>query len=132
VTRKIIFDANFLFLPSQFRVDVFEGIANLLNSQFEPVLLSTTLQEVRRMVETGPDKLSKQATMALKIAEQCRIVKVERVQGETNDDVILRMATRWKSAVATNDRELRRKLRSNGVSVIFLRGKRKLDFEGAL
>lgn len=132
MTRKIIFDANFLFLPSQFRVDVFEGIANLLNSQFEPVLLSTTLQEVRRMVETGPDKLSKQATMALKIAEQCRIVKVERVQGETNDDVILRMATRWKSAVATNDRELRRKLRSNGVSVIFLRGKRKLDFEGAL
>lgn len=128
---QIIIDANFILVPLQFKIDIFENIANLLNQQFEPILLSTTLQEIQKMAEKGPPKLSKQATMALKIAEKCHIISVEKSQGETNDDVILRMATQWKIPVATNDRELRKKLRARSIPVIFLRGKHRLELEGA-
>jgi len=84
------------------------------------------------MAEKGSPSRRKQASLAVKIAEKCRVVNVEKKHHETNDDVILRVATEWKSPVATNDRELRKKLRSRGVSVIFLRGKGRLELEGAL
>jgi len=132
VTLKVILDSNFLFIPSQFKIDIFEGLMNLLNQRFEPILLSSTHQELQTMAEKGSPARRKQAALALKLAEKCRVMNVEKRAGETNDDVILRVAAEWKSPVATNDRELRRKLRARGIPVIFLRGKRRLELEGAL
>ena len=129
---KIILDSNFLFVPAQFKIDVFEGLMNLVNQRFEPVLLSSTFQELRSMAEKGSPSRRKQASLALKLAKKCRLVNIEKGAGETNDDVILRIATQWKSPVATNDRELRRKLRNRDIPVIFLRGKSRLEFEGSL
>lgn len=129
---RVILDSNFLFVPSRFRIDVFEELAKLLSQRFEPVLLSSTHQELKTMAEKGHPSRRKQASLALKLAEKCRKVNVEKSSAETNDDVILRIATIWKSPVATNDQALRRKLREQGVPVIFLRGKRRLELEGAI
>jgi rRNA-processing protein FCF1 len=132
VTLKVIFDSNFFFVPSQFRIDIFEDMMTLLNQKYEPVVLSTTLQELQRMAEEGSPKLRKQAVTALKLAEKCQVFDVERRRDETSDDVIVRIAAQWRSPVATNDRELRRRLRDLDVPVIFLRGKNRLELEGAL
>jgi len=132
MTQKIIIDANLFFVPAQFRIDIFENMATLLNQKFEPILLSTTFQEIQQMAEKGTPKLGKQAAMAIKIAEKCRIVNVEKNPEETNDEVILRMAAQMKCPVATNDRELRKRLRERDVPVIFLRGKHQLELEGSL
>jgi len=132
VTIKVILDSNFLFIPSQFKVDIFEELMNLLNQRFEPVLLSSTHQELRTMAEKGSLSRRKQASLALELTKKCLLVNVEKSVEETNDDVILRIATEWKSPVATNDRELRRKLKKLGIPVIFLRGKSHLELEGAL
>jgi len=132
VTLKIILDSNFLFIPSQFKIDIFEQLMNLLNQRFEPVLLSSTHQELQSMAKKGSPKRRKQASLALELAKECRLVNIEKEAEETNDDVILRIAAQWKSPVATNDRELRRKLRNQDIPVIFLRGKSRLEFEGAL
>lgn len=132
VVPKVILDANFLFLPSQFKIDIFEGIMNLLNQKYEPIMLSTTLHELRRIAEKGTPKLRKQAATALKLAEKCQVFDVKKNKDETNDDVAVRIATRWHSPVATNDRELRRRLREQNLPVIFLRGENRLELEGAL
>ena len=84
------------------------------------------------MAEKGSPTMQKQASLALSLAEKCRQIQVERKRGETSDDVILRIAVEWNSPVATNDRELREKLRAKSIPVIFLRGKRRLELEGAL
>jgi rRNA-processing protein FCF1 len=84
------------------------------------------------MAEKGRPSRRKQASLALKLAEKCKVIEVEKSANETNDDVIVRTATEWKSPVATNDRELRRKLRAQAIPVIFLRSKRRLELEGAL
>ena len=132
VTLKIILDSNFLFVPLQFKIDIFEGIRSLLNQNLELIVLSTTRRELQRMAEQGSPKLRKQAVMALKLAEKCHIIDVEKSPEETNDEVIVRVAALWKSSVATNDRELRRKLRERNIPVIFLRGKSRLELDGAL
>jgi len=131
VTVKVVVDSNFLFIPAQFHIDIFEGLTKLLNQRFEAVLLSTTYNELLKMAEKGSPSRRKQASVALKLAEKCRVVDVAKNREETNDDVILRIAALWKSPVATNDRELRKKLRNRSIPVIYLRGKSHLELEGA-
>ncbi len=131
-TLKVVLDANFFFVPSQFKLDIFEELANLLNQRFEPILLSSTLQELEGLVESSSPKISKQALFALRFAEKCRFVSVEKSLSESYDDVIVRVAAEWRVPVGTNDRELRRRLRERGVTVIFLRQKRRLALEGAV
>jgi len=129
---KVIFDSNFFFIPSQFQLDIFEELTNLLNQRFDPILLSPTQKELQRLAKESSPKTRKQASLALKLAEKCRVVHVEKGLKETHDDVIVRVAAEWKCPVATNDRELRKRLRSLGVPVIFLRQRHRLELEGAV
>jgi hypothetical protein len=130
--KKVILDSNFLFLPSQFQLDIFEELTNLLSQRFDPVLLSTTYRELLKIAEKGSPKMRKQASLALKLAEKCRLVPVEKAFDETSDDVIVRVAAEWRCPVATNDRELRKRLRKMGIPVIFLRQRRRLELEGSV
>ena len=129
---KIILDSNFLFVPAQFKLDIFEGIMNLLNQRYESIVLSTTLDELRNIMERGAPKLRKQAEMALKLAEKCLLVNVDRKPGEANDDVIIRVAEQRKCLVATNDAALRKRLRDISIPVVYVRQKSRLELEGSL
>ena len=129
---RVVLDANFLFVPSQFRVDVFEELENLLNQRFELIVLSSTRRELWGLAKAASIKERKQALLALKLVERCRVVPIEKGLGESYDDVIVRVAAEWKAPVATTDRELRRRLRSLGLPVIFLRQKRRLILEGSV
>jgi hypothetical protein len=132
VTLKVIFDSNFFFVPLQVKVDIFSEMMNLLSQKYEPIILSTSLEELRKIAQKGTPKLRKQAALALKLAEKCRVFDIKKNRDETNDDVVRRIAVQWRSPVATNDRELRRRLREQNLPVIFLRGENRLELEGAL
>jgi len=132
LTVKVIFDSNFLFVPLQFKVDIFEELMKLLNQRFDPILLSPTQRELLRIAERGSPKMRKLASLALKLAEKCRLIEVEPLLGETHDDVIVRVAKEWGCPVATNDRELRKRLRKERVPTIFLRQRAYLDAEGLI
>ncbi len=127
---KVILDSNFLFLPSQFKVDIFEELTSLLSQRYDPVLLSPTYKELRKIAEEGSPKMCKQASMALKLAEKCHVVEVKQDLNETPDDVIVRLAAKWKCPVATNDRVLKKRLRDISVPVIYLRQKSRLEMDG--
>lgn len=132
MATKIIFDTNFFFVPSQFHLDIFEELNRLLGQQMEPLILSPTLEELQKLAKLRSVKKSKQALLGLKLAEKCRVIEIERKGGESNDDVILRAAIEMKCAVATNDRELRKRLRKACVPVVFLRQKSTLAVDGSV
>lgn len=129
---KVILDANFLFVPLQFGLDIFEALANLLNQRFEPILLSSTKTELQGLSESASTKVHKQAMAALCVSEKCVFVEVEKAATETFDDVIVRVAADCRCPVATNDKELHQRLRAIHVPVIFLRQKRLLALDGAV
>lgn len=129
---KVILDANFFFVPTQFNLDIFEELAKLLNRRFKPILLSSTYNELQGLAKSSSLREQKQAQLALIIAEKCQAIPTEKKSDETYDDVVVRVAKAWKSAVATNDRELRKRLQKVGVPVIFLRQKHRLALDGAV
>lgn len=129
---KIIFDSNFLLVPAQLKIDIFEGLMNLLNRNYESIVLSTTIDELRSLMTKGSPKLRKQAEMALELAEKCSLVNVDRKRNERNDDVIIRVAKQMKCLVATNDSELKKRLRNISIPVVYVRQKSRLELEGSL
>ena len=128
--KRIILDANFLFVPSEFQIDIFEEIKRLPIIELCPVILSSTYSELKRLEEKGSSKIKREAKLALRLAEKCCFVRVSQDSREKNDDVIVRIARKWNCPVATNDRELRRKLRREHVPTIFLRERSHLEIEG--
>jgi len=127
--NRIILDSNFLFIPSQFRIDILAELEDLLGKS-EPIVLSSTVQELEKLSKGKSEKTRRQVLLALKIAERCTIIAVEKDYTETTDDVILRKAKEWACPVATNDRGLRRRLREASLPVIYLRKRKRLELEG--
>jgi uncharacterized protein len=126
---KVILDSNALFTPLEFKIDVFEATEHLLGRSVEFVLLSSVKRELELLAAGESPKLGRMAVFALKLAEKCRFVAVED-RGENVDDAIVRVAKSWGSAVFTNDRVLKKRLRDISVPVIYVRQKSRLDIDG--
>lgn len=131
MSLRVILDSNFLFVPMQFHVDVLEEMKRITGKRTEPILLSPVYEEVKAIAAKG-GKLGKLASAALKYAERLKLVDVDTKPGETVDDLILRLAAEWNCPVATNDRELRKRLRDANITVIYLRQRSHLEIYGQL
>ncbi len=128
---KVILDSNALFIPLEFKIDIFEELRRLLNRNVEFVLLSSVKHELELLAAQDSPKNRRQANFALRLAEKCRLVAVEDC-GEATDDVIVRVAKNWGAPVFTNDKVLKRRLRDISVPVIYLRQKTRLDIDGLI
>ena len=129
---KVILDSNALFVPLQFKIDVFSDLKRLLNRSFELVLLSPVKRELEALARKGSPKIRKNASYALKLAEKCRYVEVDFPASALTDDVIVEIAAEWKSPVFTNDRQLKQRLRDISVPVIYVRQKSRLEIDGMI
>ena len=129
---KVILDANFLFIPIQFNLDIFDELQKILNRRFVSIVLSSTLKELEGLTQSKLLKTQKQAENALKLVDKCKFVSIKKNCNETFDDVIVRISSEWKCIVATNDRNLKQKLREKGVPVIYMRQKKRLELEGSV
>jgi len=127
---KIILDSNALFVPLQFRLDVFSELERLLNRRFELVLLSVVKRELELLAEKGTPKMRRDACCVLKFAERLRLVEVDASVSALTDDVIVGVASEWGAAVFTNDKVLRKRLRDISVPVIYVRQKSRLEIDG--
>jgi len=131
-TLKVILDSNALFVPFQFKIDVFSDLKQLLNRRFELILLSPVKRELEALAKKGSPKIRKHASYALKLAEKCTYVEVYVPASALTDDVLVKIAEEWKAAVFTNDRQLKKRLRDISVPVIYVRQKSRLEIDGMI
>jgi rRNA-processing protein FCF1 len=127
---RVILDSHALFVPLQFRIDVFSELERLLNRRFELVLLSAVKRELEVLAEKGAPIMRRNACLALRFAERCRLVEIEAEASALVDDVIADVARGWGAAVFTNDKVLRKRLRDISVPVIYVRQKSRLEIDG--
>jgi rRNA-processing protein FCF1 len=131
-TVKVILDSNALFVPLQFKIDVFNDLNRLLKRSFELILLSPVKRELEILAGKGSPKMRKNASYALKLAEKCKYVEVEAPASALTDDIIVKIAEEWKVPVFTNDRQLKKRLRDISVPVIYVRQKSRLEIDGMI
>jgi len=131
-TLKVILDSNALFVPLEFKIDIFEELKRLVNRNVEFILLSPVKRELEMLAAKDSPKIRREAIFALRLAEKCKYVAVEEDGRVVIDDVIVRVAKNWNSPVFTNDRQLKKRLRDISVPVIYVRQKSRLDIDGMI
>jgi len=122
----VLLDTNFLMVPHQFGVDIFEELDRLLLGDYKPIVLSTQEAELGSIAKKagGKDKIA--ARVALELLKRAEVVpSTEGLQG---DDAIVDFASKNDCIVCTNDSVLRKRLADIGVRTVCMKGRQKLDF----
>jgi rRNA-processing protein FCF1 len=128
----ILFDTNFLLIPSRFGVDIFSELDRLVGGIYQCVVMSAVLDELRRIDGKERRTRAGENDLAVSLSRRCSYLNEPLRHGEIVDDQIVRLSVREGYAVATTDADLRRRLRSRGVPVFYLRQRNHLDLDGAI
>ena len=129
---KVIFDTNFLLVPTRFGIDIFSEAERVLETVIEFYVTDTILKEIKILKRKSKPSLIKDLEFAEKLAQQCTVIETCTVDHETVDDSILRTAKNDEFIVATTVSELRKKLREANVKVLYLRQGQFLALDGPL
>ncbi len=115
----IVLDTNIILDSIKFKVDLFEELARICNFQYEVAILDKTLKEL----ENKPN-----SKLALQLIKDK--VKIIPTQYGYVDNLLINLDN--KHIVATNDQELKKRLRKQNKSIITLRQKKYLILENVL
>lgn len=108
---KILLDTNFLLVPVQFKVNIYELLEGDL------ITLDACIRELEKLARSkGKDGAN--AKVALKLAKNVKIIRAKSIRA---DVAIINYAKSHGCAVATNDRKLIKTLKSKGIKIIRLR-----------
>ncbi|MFB6143790.1 MAG: PIN domain-containing protein [Candidatus Nanohaloarchaea archaeon] len=118
--KQIMLDTNFLVAPFQMSVSVFDEIENLY-PEAEVYTLEDVIQEAKSIEEGKYCDLVEQ----LIENQEIEVLKTEG-SGEV-DDLLVELCDEF--LVATNDKELKKRIKQRGRPVMIVRGKNYLEVE---
>jgi rRNA-processing protein FCF1 len=116
----LLLDANFLVLPFQFNVEIFDEFERLSGGEFQAYTLERTYHEARDLEEGSYRQLVE------RLVEVKDITLLNTPADKPVDSQLLEMAQDG-FVVCTNDTELRNRLDHQALPHIFLRQKNHLE-----
>ena len=123
MTLKILVDTNFLLDVLRYKLDF--SIFQELEENVELFISSETLREIKSMANRKT-KEGRLAIVALKLIESQKIKIVQSLKKEVDED-LLELSKKEGFIVATNDKDLKEKLKKENVRIICLRNKKKIE-----
>lgn len=123
--KKIIIDTNFLMIPWQFKVDIFSEFDRICQFNYHLYIFDRTINELENIAEKSKGKDKKAAQFALKLV---KLNNINRIKSDIKyvDSLILENADE-NTIIATQDKNLKKKLLEKGLSMIILRQKKYLQ-----
>jgi len=88
------------------------------------------IEELRLLKLDAKPSFVKEIDFAVGLVERCEVLDENLDPGENVDDFILRITSRTGYPVATNDADLRQRLRAVGVPVVYMRQRAFLEIDG--
>ena len=128
----VLLDSNFLFIPLRFGIDIFEELRHLLGEKIKYFVTRPVLNELDLLRVEAKSGFLREITYARKMADKCDVFEDTLRTGETVDQSLVRVAFEQGFYVATNDAELRKALKKEGVSTVFLRQRAFLEVDGVI
>lgn len=114
-------------IPFQFNVDMIDELEKALPS-YKLITPRFVINELHGLKKNLKGKNRVAAEIALKIAnfDSINIKDIPLNNNESVDDALIRIST----VLATNDIELKNKAKKKGISVVYLRQKKYVAFDG--
>ena len=123
--RVVVLDSSAVLMPFEFSIDLEAELKRLLGTILIVVPLSVDAELRFLATKTSGEKKGR-VMAALKLLDRFEKAGVE---GLSADDAVVMTALKRKGVAVTNDTELRKRLRSVGVPVVFLKGKQQLALD---
>ena len=123
--KKILLDTNFLLAVYQFKVDIFAELDRICNFNYKLFILDKTIEELKNIIERQKGRHKDAARIALQLLKLRKVGVIKTRSKKHTDDVILDYAEK-DYLVATQDKDLKRRLIHHNVKVIVLRQKKIL------
>jgi len=121
--KKIILDTNFLTIPFQFNIDIFEEIDRVVEGDYELTTLDCVVEELKKLKKArGKDAVAAKVALIMIKEKKIKIIKTH----EKNVDKTIYKISDKNTIVATNDKNLMQKLKEKNVKIIYLRSKTHL------
>lgn len=125
----ILLDSSFLTLPFVKKMNLQNELDRVLGRGYKLVTISPVLRELQGLALSNRPSQRRKAVLALKLIERLGVEVLEVPLEAKVDNSIVKVATAKKWLVATNDRELRRKLREEGIPTVYLRARKHLAID---
>ncbi|MGM5482111.1 MAG: PIN domain-containing protein [Nanobdellota archaeon] len=123
-SAKVILDTNFLMIPGQECVDIFEEIKNAFYKPVELFVASGTIKELEKLEQSGKGKDKSAARIALGLLKR-KDLKVIKTGEEHVDDALVELSKK-DYIIATQDLGLKRRLKK----YIYMRQKKFIEIRG--
>jgi rRNA-processing protein FCF1 len=120
--KTVILDTNFLIDLVKFKIDLDE-IGNLVDEPYKLLVPNLVINELIKISSTKT-KHSRGASLALEMVK-LRDIDILACEKTSVDEAIVNTADK-DTMVATNDRELRKRLKRLGIKTIYLRARKHL------
>ncbi len=120
--KRVLLDTNFvLSMFERPRIPFEEEISRVLNDTYTLIVTEQVLKELEGIASSKGTVMKKKKFKAglEYVKTRCEIVRVENVRKA--DDSLIYAAEKLKGIVATNDKELRKKLKKKNLRTIFIR-----------
>ena len=123
--KRVILDSNAILMLFEFSVDLESELTRLLGS-YKIIIPKPIFNELVFLSKEGKGQKKNNANASLKLIKKYDIVDVE---AKDADESVFLLAQKIDGIVVTNDRDLRKRLKKNSISVVYLRGKKRLELD---
>lgn len=121
--RRIFLDTNFILNTVTWKIDLFGELQRICDFNYDVVVLSNVREELNKYKALGGKK-KETANVAMLVLDK-NGAKAMKATGFV-DDSLVKIATK-DDVVATQDQDLKRRLKAKNVSTISIREKGYLD-----
>lgn len=130
--KKIILDTNFLLIPIEFKVDIFDEIDRISTFNYKLYIIDKTLDELDNIIEKQRGKSKEAARFAKQLIKLKKLETINTKEDDEVDKIILDTVNKDEYIVATQDKLLKKKLMEKKIPIIILRQKKHLKIQGKI
>ena len=120
--KTVVIDTSAIMMLFEFSVDLEKELTRLLGA-YKIVVPTPVIDELKFLAENSKGKKKQIAKPALKLVSNFEVVDDK---SHSADDAVLSIAKKYKGVVFSNDKELRKRAKSNSLKTICLRSKKYL------
>jgi rRNA-processing protein FCF1 len=124
--KTIILDTNFLVDCLSWKVDFFRELERIIPFGYKLMAVDKTLDELDTIIKEGKQEVKIGARLANQLIMKKRIGIILTDKKGYTDTLILKAADR-ETIVATQDQDLKRRLKAKGIPVVIIRQKKFLE-----
>ncbi|MEA3378498.1 MAG: hypothetical protein U9Q69_02550 [Nanoarchaeota archaeon] len=126
--QYIVLDTNFLVTSYKQKIDIFTNLKNLLEFKYQIYIIDATLFELEKLINEGTIIEKTAVKIGLKLLKRKNIKILKTARNRSVDDLLLALDPR-QYIIATQDKELKRKLKKKKFKILTIRQKKHIILE---